>query len=93
MLGGFTRLALPVVLMLIELTGDATYLLPIMYCAMVGKLLADLLYPPLYPQHMAIEKASPLPYANTQTDRSAASILLTTCAVLPRLLPTDSHPN
>ena len=56
MLGGFTRLALPVVLMLIELTGDATYLLPIMYCAMVGKFSADALYPPLYPQHMAIEK-------------------------------------
>ena len=56
MLGGFTRLALPVVLMLIELTGDATYLLPIMYCAMVGKFSADALFPPLYPQHMALEK-------------------------------------
>ena len=56
MLGGFTRLVLPVVLMLIELTGDATYLLPIMYCAVVGKFSADALYGPLYPQHMAIEK-------------------------------------
>ncbi len=33
MLGGFTRLALPVVIMLAEMTGDATYLLPIMYVA------------------------------------------------------------
>ena len=56
MLGGFTRLVLPVVLMLIELTGDATYLLPIMYCAVVGKFSADALYGALYPQHMAIEK-------------------------------------
>ena len=56
MLGGFTRLVLPVVLMLIELTGDATYLLPIMYCAVAGKFPADPLSGRLNPQHMAIEK-------------------------------------
>lgn len=56
MLGGFTRLTMPVVLMLIEMTGDASYLLPIMYVACVSKFLADFLENPLYPQHMAIEQ-------------------------------------
>jgi len=56
MLGGFTRSALPIVIMLIEFTGDATYLLPIMYCGICSKFLADSLFPPLYPQHMALEK-------------------------------------
>lgn len=56
MLGGFTRLALPVVIMLVELTGDATYLLPMMFCSSVGKFVSDWLEPPLYPQHMALEK-------------------------------------
>lgn len=56
MLGGFTRLGLPVVVMLVEMTGDATYLLPIMYIATLAKLMADQIEPPLYPQHMAIEK-------------------------------------
>lgn len=56
MLGGFTRLALPVVIMLAELTGDATYLLPMMLCSAVGKFVSDYLFPPLYPQHMALEK-------------------------------------
>ena len=56
MLGGFTRLALPVVIMLVELTGDATYLLPMMLCSVVGKFTSDALEPPLYPQHMALEK-------------------------------------
>ena len=60
MLGGFTRLGLPVVVMLVEMTGDATYLLPIMYVATLAKLLADWLEPPLYPQHMAIESISQL---------------------------------
>lgn len=55
MLGGFTRLALPVIVMLIEMTGDATYLLPVMLCCVVGKSVADHLTTPLYPQHMAIE--------------------------------------
>ena len=55
MLGGFTRLALPVVIMLVELTGDATYLLPMMLCSVVGKTLSDFLEPPLYPQHMALD--------------------------------------
>ncbi len=56
MLGGFTRLALPVSVMLVEMTGDATYLVPIMYCAIVGKSVSDMIEKPLYPQHMAIEK-------------------------------------
>lgn len=56
MLGGFTRLALPVVIMLVELTGDATYLLPMMFCSVVGKFVSDYIEPPLYPQHMALEK-------------------------------------
>lgn len=56
MLGGFTRLALPVVIMLVELTGDATYLLPMMLCSAIGKFLSDYIEPPLYPQHMALEK-------------------------------------
>ena len=60
MLGGFTRLGLPVVVMLVEMTGDATYLLPIMYVATLAKLLADWIEPPLYPQHMAIESISQL---------------------------------
>ena len=60
MLGGFTRLGLPVVVMLVEMTGDATYLLPIMYVATLAKLLADYLEPPLYPQHMAIEHIAQL---------------------------------
>lgn len=55
MLGGFTRLVLPIAVMLIELTGDATYLLPIMLCCVLGKQVADMLTAPLYPQHMAIE--------------------------------------
>jgi len=55
MLGGFTRLALPVVIMLVELTGDATYLLPMMLCSVVGKFVSDWIEPPLYPQHMALE--------------------------------------
>ena len=56
MLGGFTRLALPVVIMLVELTWDATYLLPMMLCSVVGKFTSDAIFPPLYPQHMALEK-------------------------------------
>lgn len=55
MLGGFTRLALPVCIMLVEMTGDATYLLPVMITTVIAKLLADELTPPLYPQHMALE--------------------------------------
>ena len=55
MLGGFTRLGLPVIIMLVEMTGDATYLLPIMYVATLAKLLSDYVEPPLYPQHMLIE--------------------------------------
>jgi H+/Cl- antiporter ClcA len=42
--------------MLVELTGDATYLLPIMFCSVVGKFTSDAIEPPLYPQHMALEK-------------------------------------
>ena len=60
MLGGFTRLGLPVVVMLVEMTGDATYLLPIMYVATLAKLFADYLEPPLYPQHMQIERIAQL---------------------------------
>jgi hypothetical protein len=56
MLGGFTRLALPVVIMLVELTGDATYLLPMMFCSVLGKFVSDYIELPLYPQHMALEK-------------------------------------
>ena len=55
MFGGFTRLALPAVVMLTEMTGDATYLLPIMFCTVLAKVSSDLMQPPLYPQHMAIE--------------------------------------
>lgn len=55
MLGGFTRLALPVVIMLVELSGDATYLLPMMFCSVVGKFISDWIEPPLYPQHMKLE--------------------------------------
>jgi chloride channel 7 len=55
MFGGFTRLALPAVIMLIEMTGDATYLLPIMFCTVLAKVVSDEIVPPLYPQHMAIE--------------------------------------
>jgi len=55
MLGGFTRLAMPCVIMLIEMTGDATYLLPIMFCTVLSKVVSDQFVPPLYPQHMAIE--------------------------------------
>lgn len=55
MLGGFTRLALPVVIMLVELTGDATYLLPMMLVSVLGKFISDAIEPPLYPQHMALE--------------------------------------
>jgi chloride channel 7 len=56
MLGGFTRLALPITIMLVEMTGDATYLLPIMITTFVAKLTADEFVPPLYPSHMKIEK-------------------------------------
>ena len=101
MFGGFTRLALPAVVMLTEMTGlentqnkdtgmrcsllaaagcwsllllirllclllffllsclnptgDATYLLPIMFCTVLAKVVSDVVQPPLYPQHMAIE--------------------------------------
>ena len=55
MLGGFNRLVLPIILMVIEMTGDSTYLLPIMICGSVAKSFADWLELPLYPQHMALE--------------------------------------
>jgi chloride channel 7 len=55
MFGGFTRLVLPAAVMLIEMTGDSTYLLPIMFCTVVSKVVSDEIQPPLYPQHMAIE--------------------------------------
>jgi len=55
MFGGFTRLVLPAAVMLIEMSGDSTYLLPIMFCTAVAKVVSDQIVPPLYPQHMAIE--------------------------------------
>jgi CBS domain-containing protein len=55
MFGGFTRLILPAAVMLVEMTGDSTYLLPIMFCTAVAKVVSDQIQPPLYPQHMAIE--------------------------------------
>lgn len=78
MLGGFTRLALPVVIMLVELTGDATYLLPMMFCSVVGKFVSDYIEPPLYPQHMALEKIPSLTdKLNPQVAKlNAAAIML-----------------
>jgi chloride channel 7 len=85
MLGGFTRLALPVVIMLVELTGDATYLLPMMLCSVVGKFTSDALEPPLYPQHMKLEHIPSL------TDKLDPTIAKLTAKDI--MLPADQcHP-
>lgn len=55
MMGGFTRLALPAVIMLIEMTGDATYLLPITISTLVAKLLGDRLSLDFYTQQRDID--------------------------------------
>lgn len=54
MLGGMCRLTLPVVVMLTEMTGDATYMIPCVFCTFFSKLIADLMSPPMYPQLMAL---------------------------------------
>jgi chloride channel 7 len=54
-LGGMTRLALPITVMLIEMTGNATFLVPIMFCTVLSKVLADTLSSSLYSQHMHLE--------------------------------------
>lgn len=71
MLGGFNRLVLPIILMVIEMTGDSTYLLPIMICGSVAKLFADWLEPPLYPQHMILEG---IPQLNDKINTAIAKL-------------------
>jgi len=56
MLGGFNRQALPIVVMLMELTGDATYLLPLMITSILAKSLGDMMTDAMYTQHMAFER-------------------------------------
>lgn len=56
MLGGFNRLVMPAALMVVEITGDATYLLPIMCTTCIAYFTACAFTLPLYPQHMKIEQ-------------------------------------
>jgi len=56
LLGGFNRQALPIVVMLMEMSGDSTFLLPIMITGSIAKVVGDQICPAMYPQHMKIEQ-------------------------------------
>ena len=53
MLGGVTRMTLPISVMMIEITSDAQFLIPIMLVVLVAKATADLCINPLYAEHPA----------------------------------------
>ena len=52
MLGGVTRMTLPISVMMIEITSDAQFLIPIMLTVLVAKATADLCINPLYAEHL-----------------------------------------
>ena len=52
MLGGVTRMTLPISVMMIEITSDAQFLIPIMLVVLVAKATADLCINPLYAEHL-----------------------------------------
>jgi len=57
LISGYSRISLPVVVLLIEMTGDATYMLPLMLTTMLAKLISESLLPYTYnQQHMALAK-------------------------------------
>lgn len=89
MLSGVTRLTLPIVVMLVEMTGDATYLLPIMIASVVAKWVADALSPALYPLHMKLEGIAILQDSLTDSlDHVTAGDLMSPAPVAVPLVPT-----
>ena len=55
MLGGVTRMTLPISVMMIEITSDAQFLIPIMLVVLVAKATADLCINPLYAEHLRMD--------------------------------------
>ena len=55
MLGGVTRMTLPISVMMIEITSDAQFLIPIMLVVLVAKATADLCIKPLYAEHLRMD--------------------------------------
>ena len=55
LLGGITRMALPITVMMIEITSDSQFLIPIMLVVLLAKVVADFGTPALYAQHLALD--------------------------------------
>ena len=55
MLGGVTRMTLPISVMMIEITSDAQFLIPIMLVVIVAKVVADQCVGPLYAEHLRMD--------------------------------------
>lgn len=55
LLGGITRMALPISVMMIEITSDSQFLIPIMLVVLLAKVVADFGTPALYAQHLALD--------------------------------------
>ena len=55
MLGGVTRMTLPISVMMIEITSDAQFLIPIMLVVIVAKVVADQCVGSLYAEHLRMD--------------------------------------
>ena len=55
MLGGVTRMTLPISVMMIEITSDAQFLIPIMLVVVVAKVVADQCIGALYAEHLRMD--------------------------------------
>ena len=55
MLGGVTRMTLPISVMMIEITSDAQFLIPIMLVVLLAKVVADQCVGALYSEHLRME--------------------------------------
>ena len=55
MLGGMTRMTLPITIMMIEITSDAQFLIPIMLVVLLAKGTADRLIGGLYAEHLKLD--------------------------------------
>jgi CBS domain-containing protein len=55
MLGGITRMTLPISVMMIEITSDAQFLIPIMLVVLLAKAIADRLIGGLYAEHLRMD--------------------------------------
>jgi len=55
MLGGVTRMTLPISVMMIEVTSDSQFIIPIMLVVLLAKVVADFGCGALYPEHLKLD--------------------------------------